>query len=41
MVRGDRLYHMTFSPDNSQAGKAYEQMEDIYAMIVNTFHSNK
>jgi hypothetical protein len=41
MVRGDRLYHMTFSPNDSRAGKAYEQMQDLYAMIINTFHFTK
>ncbi len=38
MVRGDRLYRMVFMPDNPQLGDAYLQMEDAYAMIVNTIH---
>lgn len=41
MVRGDQLYHMTFMPDGPRVGKAYGQMEDAYAMIVNTFHFTK
>jgi hypothetical protein len=36
MVHNDQLYWMMFVPDNSQA-PAYQQMEDLYAMIVNTF----
>jgi len=32
------LYHITFTPDDPELGKAYRQMEDLYAMIVNTFH---
>jgi hypothetical protein len=38
MVRDDRLYHLTFTPEDPQLGEAYRQMEDLYAMIVNTFH---
>jgi hypothetical protein len=38
MAHGERLYHITFSPDDPQMGPAYRQMEDVYAMIVNTFH---
>jgi hypothetical protein len=38
MVHSDLLYHITFVPDNPQLGDAYRQMEDIYAMVVNTFH---
>jgi hypothetical protein len=38
MVRDDLLYHITFTPDDPWAGDAYRQMEDLYAMIVNTFH---
>lgn len=38
MVQNDVLYHMIFVPDNAQLGDAYQQMEDIYAMVVNTFH---
>jgi hypothetical protein len=41
MVHNDTVYHMTFMPDDPQAGegyqRAYQQMEDLYAMIVNTF----
>ena len=37
MVHNDQLYWMIFVPDNPQAA-AYLQMEDVYAMIVNTFH---
>lgn len=38
MVRDDLLYHITFIPDDPLASDAYRQMEDLYAMIVNTFH---
>lgn len=38
MVRNDLLYHLIFAPDDPQIGEAYQQMEDLYAMIVNTFH---
>jgi hypothetical protein len=38
MVHDDRLYHITFAPDDPQMGEAYRQMEEVYAMIVNTFH---
>ena len=38
MVRNDMLYHITFTPDDPQLGEAYRRMEDLYAMIVNTFH---
>ena len=41
MVHDDLLYHMTFSPDDPQAGPAYQQMEDVFAVIVNTFHFTK
>jgi hypothetical protein len=37
IVHNDILYWMMFVPDNPQAA-AYLQMEDVYAMIVNTFH---
>ena len=37
MDHNDLLYWMMFVPDNPQAS-AYQQMEDLYAMIVNTFH---
>jgi hypothetical protein len=37
MVHDDRLYHMMFVPDSPRAA-AYQQMEDAYAMIVNTWH---
>jgi hypothetical protein len=36
MVHNDQLYWMLFVPDNPQAA-AYLQMEDVYAMFVNTF----
>ena len=36
MVHNDQLYWMMFVPDNPQA-PAYQQMEDLYFMIVNTF----
>ena len=36
IVHNDQLYWMIFVPDNPQAA-AYLQMEDVYAMIVNTF----
>lgn len=38
VVYNDLLYHITFVPDNPQVGAAYQDMEDLYAMIVNTFH---
>ncbi len=38
VVYNDLLYHITFVPDTSQAGIPFTQMEDLYAMIVNTFH---
>ena len=38
MVHDDRLYHLLFMPDDPQAGAAYRQMQDVFAMIVNTFH---
>lgn len=41
MVHGDRLYHIIFTPDDPIAADAYRQMEDLYAMIVNTFHFTK
>jgi hypothetical protein len=41
MVHDDVLYHIIFAPDDPQAGEAYHQMEDVYAMIVNTFHFTK
>jgi hypothetical protein len=37
MVHNDQLYWMMFVPDTTLA-PAYQQMEDVYAMIVNTFH---
>jgi hypothetical protein len=41
MIHDDLLYHIMFIPDNPQLGVAYRQMEDVYAMIVNTFHFTK
>lgn len=38
MVHNDLLYHIVFSPDNPADGVPYQQMEDLYAMVVNTFH---
>jgi hypothetical protein len=40
MVHNDLLYSLMFLPDSSLAA-AYSQMEDVYAMIVNTFHFTK
>jgi len=37
VVHNDQLYWMMFVPDNTLA-PAYQQMEDLYFMIVNTFH---
>lgn len=37
MMHNDLLYHITFILDNPQLGDACAQMEDIYAMAVNTF----
>jgi hypothetical protein len=30
------LYHLTFMPDDPQAGDSYQQMETLYAVIVNS-----
>lgn len=38
IVHNDLLYHIIFSPEDPQAGEPYQQMEDIYAMVVNTFN---
>jgi len=38
VVYNDLLVHITFVPDTPQVGTPYWQMEDLYAMIVNTFH---
>ena len=38
MVHDDRLYRITFAPEDPQSGYSYRQMEDVFAMIVNTFH---
>jgi hypothetical protein len=37
MVHNDQLYWMMFVPDTTLA-PAYQQMEDLYALIVNTFN---
>ncbi len=37
IVHNDQLYWMMFEPDTTLA-PAYQQMEDLYYMIVNTFH---
>ena len=37
VVHNDQLYWMMFVPDTTHA-PAYQQMEDVYAMIINTFH---
>ena len=37
IVHQDLLYTLMFIPDSTRAA-AYSQMEDLYAMIVNTFH---
>lgn len=41
MVHDDLLYYIIFAPDDPQVGDAYWQMEDVYAMIVNTFQFTK
>jgi hypothetical protein len=41
LVHNDVLYTLSFVPDTAQVGDAYWQMEDIYAMLVNTFHFTK
>jgi hypothetical protein len=41
MVHGDLLYHMMFVPDNPRLDDPYHYMEDLYAMIINTFHFTK
>lgn len=38
VVYRDKLIHITFAPDTAKAGKPYLEMEDLYAMIANTFH---
>jgi hypothetical protein len=43
MVHGGQVYHMMFVPDipnaqESNIQEAYSKMEDIYAMVVNTWH---
>lgn len=38
MVHNDLLYHLTFVPDDSQLDDVYQQMQDIYALVLNTFH---
>ena len=40
IVHNDRLYTLMFVPDSPRAA-AYLQMEDIYAMLVNTWHFTK
>jgi hypothetical protein len=37
-VYNDLLYHFTFVPNQALDGAIYGQMEDLYAMMVNTFH---
>jgi hypothetical protein len=32
------MYHIHFAPDDPQSGASYRQMQDLYAMITNTFH---
>jgi hypothetical protein len=32
------LYHLTFWPDDPQAGAAYQQMETLYAAVINSLH---
>jgi hypothetical protein len=42
MVHNDLLYHMWFFPDEPKhAPTSYEQMENMYAMITNTFAFTK
>lgn len=38
MVHNDRLFRILFVPDTPKVGMTYWQMEDLYAMLVNTFH---
>jgi len=37
-VYNDLFYNIYFVPDNPKVGEPYQQMEDLYAQIVNTFH---
>lgn len=37
VVRGN-LYHLTFMPDDPQAGESYLQMESLYTAITNSLH---
>jgi hypothetical protein len=41
VVYNDLLYHITFAPNNPLNGADYVQMEDLYAMMINTFHFTK
>jgi hypothetical protein len=41
MVHDDLLYRIMFAPDDPRGADAYRQMEDVYTMIVNTFHFTK
>ncbi len=40
MVHNDQLYRIMFMPTNTNS-PAYPQVEDIYAMVVNTLHFTK
>ena len=41
MVHNDLLYHIWFFPDDPQQRVSYTQMENVYAMITNTFDFTK
>ncbi len=38
IVHGDTLYRLSFTPDDPQAGQAYQDMEKLYGEIISTFH---
>ena len=36
-VRDGRLYMLTFVPDNPEAGTAYDEMQTLYEMVMDSF----
>ena len=41
VVHNGILYQMNFTPDDPQVGEPYEQMEDFYKTVVDTFRFTK
>ena len=41
VVHNGFLYKTMFAPDDPQTVVPYQQMEDVYAMVVNTFYFTK